>query len=222
MSNPENKMENVDKTVDKTMESRIATARKPQGKEGTETLERMNQSHESLTLWAMTFQPEKAEAVLDVGCGGGATLGRLLNQYPESKVFGIDYSPEGVALSRKNNEKELNTRCFVEEGSVWALPYDEGSFDLITAFETIYFWEDYEKSLNEIKRVLKKQGVFLVCCEMSDPTNPKWEEALPHMTLHTGETWKSLLESHGFTVRLEQGAGEWICLLCHVSAESIG
>lgn len=222
MSNPVDKTEKLGKTEGKTMESRIATARKPLGDEGTRTLERMNQSHESLTLWAMNFLPETAEDVLDVGCGGGATLGRLLKKYPETKVYGVDYSPEGVALSCKNNEKELGTRCFVEEGSVLALPYEEASFDLITAFETIYFWEDYKKSLEEIKRVLKKNGIFLVCCEMSDPKNPKWEEALPHMTLHSGETWKTLLETHGFRVRLEQGAGEWICLLCHVSDESMG
>lgn len=203
-------------TGEKTMESRIATARKPLGEEGTQTLERMNQSHESLTLWAMKFLPETSGKILDVGCGGGATLGRLLHQYPDSQVYGIDYSPDSVKLSEKTNEKQLEKRCFVEEASVLALPYEENSFSVITAFETIYFWGDYEKAFSEIKRVLKTQGIFLVCCEMSDPENPKWSEALPHMRLKTGEEWKILLEEYGFSVRLEQGVGEWICLLCEI------
>lgn len=196
------------------MENRIKQAKKPQGDEGTKTLERMNQSHETLTMWALGLLEGDHDTILDVGCGGGATLSRLLAQYPQSKVYGMDYSPEGVALSQAYNEKDLGTRCFVEEASVLALPYENQSFSLVTAFETIYFWGDYSKALGEIRRVMKKDGVFLVCCEMSQKENPRWAEALPLMEIRSVAEWEDLLMAEGFSqVETYEGEGEWIALL---------
>lgn len=196
------------------MEKKIKMAKKPTGKEGIATLERMNQSHESLTFWAMDFLQGEFDSVLDVGCGGGATLARLLEKYPSSVVHGIDYSEDGVNLSREKNKAFLGTRCHVVEGSVTSLPYETGQFSLVTAFETIYFWQDYDSAFSEIQRVLQESGTFLVCCEMSDPTNPRWEEALPLMRIEVDSEWKKVLEKAGFSqVTLHQGEGEWICLL---------
>lgn len=150
-----------------------------------------------------------------MGCGGGATLARLLHQYPEAQVYGVDYSPEGVALSKEFNKENLDTRCHIQEGSVLELPYDENQFSLVTAFETVYFWKDFTKAFSEVQRVLQNDGTFLVCCEMSDPENPKWKEAAQWMTLDTGLQWKTRLEQAGFqNVRLISGEGEWIVLLC--------
>lgn len=201
------------------METRINQAKKPTGDLGKATLERMNQSHESLTLWALDLLKEKTvgkkiETILDVGCGGGATLSRLLNQYTSATVYGVDYSSEGVALSKEFNKAFLGSRCHIQEGSVLELPYEERQFSLVTAFETIYFWQDYPKALAEIKRVLCENGIFLVCCEMSNPEEPRWQEALPHMNLLTGEGWEMLLKDNGFAnVTLYKAEGEWICLL---------
>lgn len=196
------------------MEQRIQTAKKPQGDQGTATLERMNQSHQELTLWALEQLQGEFTNILDVGCGGGATLGRLMEKYPTATVYGVDYSPEGVALSKQNNQSQLGKRCHIQEGSVLQLPYGENQFGLITAFETIYFWQDYPTALAEIRRVLQPGGVFLVCCEMSDPENPRWQEALPLMKILPGAGWKTLLEQQGFSsVVFTQGAGEWICLV---------
>lgn len=199
------------------MEERIAQAKNPSGCQGKETLERMNKSHETLTLWALSqlsSLSKEPNQILDVGCGGGATLARLLAKYPKATVHGIDYSPEGVALSRAYNEKELGTRCHVVEGSVLNLPYEREQFSLITAFETIYFWGDYPKALGEIRRVLTADGTFLVCCEMSAPENPRWQEALPFMELRTASQWQALCGEQGFSsTELLLGEGEWFCLL---------
>ncbi len=196
------------------MEERIAQAKKPTGDVGVETLQRMNQSHESLTLWALSQLQGEFSEILDVGCGGGATVGRLLHKYPQATVHGIDYSPEGVTLSKEHNASDLGKRCHIVEGSVLDLPYGEDSFSLVTAFETIYFWGDYPKALGEIRRVLQQNGVFLVCCEMSLVENPRWEQALPLMEIRSGEQWKALLEQEGFSsVQLLEGEGEWISLL---------
>ncbi len=107
--------------------------------------------------------------ILDVGCGGGATIRDLLERIPESRIDGIDYSGESVALSRELNQKDLGTRVEIKEGSVDSLPYADGTFDLVTAVETVYFWKNPGKAFSEIARVLKQGGTFAILSEASDP-----------------------------------------------------
>ena len=45
------------------------------------------------------------------------------------------------------------------------LPFEDESIDIVTAFETIYFWKNIEVSFREIHRVLIKDGQFLICNE---------------------------------------------------------
>ncbi len=48
--------------------------------------------------------------MLDIGCGGGATLQRLLKRSKEAKVYGIDISEESVAKAKKVNADVLESR----------------------------------------------------------------------------------------------------------------
>ena len=45
------------------------------------------------------------------------------------------------------------------------LPFEDESVNIVTAFETIYFWKNIEVSFREIHRVLVKDGQFLICNE---------------------------------------------------------
>ena len=47
------------------------------------------------------------------------------------------------------------------EGSAAALPFEEGVFDLVTAFETVYFWPDIEECFRGVRRTLKAGGRFV-------------------------------------------------------------
>ena len=52
-----------------------------------------------------------------------------------------------MKLSREVNEKLINEgKVEVMEGNVINLPFEDNTFDIVTAFETIYFWPDIEKS----------------------------------------------------------------------------
>jgi ubiquinone/menaquinone biosynthesis C-methylase UbiE len=48
----------------------------------------------------------------------------------------------------------------IVQSDVTDLPYPNNYFDIITAFDTINFWTDFNKALFEIKRVLKEDGKF--------------------------------------------------------------
>jgi len=128
----------------------------------------MNKGHEALTLWGLTHVNIDADyVILDVGCGGGKTLSRLAHQAFQGKVFGIDYSADMVAYSRKVNEKLIaENRVEIREGSVDKTGFPDNFFDLVTAIETYYFWPSLPDAFQEIKRVLKLGGRLLLVNEM--------------------------------------------------------
>src|SRR5712691_7882036 len=77
---------------------------KPTGWLGRFTLWRMNSSHSKLTDWGLKhISIENHGTILDVGCGGGRTVSKLAAIATHGKVYGIDYSEESVAATRKMN-----------------------------------------------------------------------------------------------------------------------
>ena len=90
--------------------TRIGNPRKPEGTEGEEMLERMNQSHYEVTGWALSYwEIQEDDRVLDIGCGGGATLHRMAEKVTSGHVTGVDYSDVSVETSRRNNEKNISS-----------------------------------------------------------------------------------------------------------------
>ncbi len=78
---------------------------------------------------------------------------------PHANVTGVDYSAVSVGKSRKVNADAIaKGRCKVLEASVSSLPFKEDMFGMATAFETVYFWPDIEKSIAEVRRVLSPGG----------------------------------------------------------------
>ena len=145
--------------------------RKPQGKLGNIQLKSMNKEHTPVSLWGLKHLDIKPDdVILDVGCGGGINIRRMAEK--AKKVYGIDYSIESVKLSREVNEKFIKEgKVEIQEGNVMSLPFDDNSFDIVTAFETVYFWPDIEKSFAEVKRVLKPGGTFLIGMETNGSDN---------------------------------------------------
>jgi SAM-dependent methyltransferase len=85
---------------------------------------------------------------------------------PEGKIYGIDYSAESVAASRKENqEKRALGQVEIVLGSVSHLPFPDRMFDLVTAVETHYFWPDLIADVREVQRVLKLGGTFILIAE---------------------------------------------------------
>jgi ubiquinone/menaquinone biosynthesis C-methylase UbiE len=141
--------------------------RKPSGRLGKCVVWLMNRSHAKMTDWALQLvSVPKNATILDIGCGGGRTIARLAALAPEGKIFGLDYSAASVAVSRETNAEEVKTgRVQVDQGSVAALPFRDGTFDVVTAVETHYYWPDLPANVREVLRVLKPGGTFLLVAE---------------------------------------------------------
>ncbi len=184
------------------MKSFFSQTKKPEGFLGKVMVNGMNGSgHASLAEWGFGFiKTEKAACSLDCGCGGGANVKRLLER--SEKACGIDYSGVSVQKSRQTNARAIRGgRCEIRQADVCSLPFENDSFDIVTAFETVYFWQNIEMAFSEIYRVLKSEGVFAITNESTgtDKTSVKFSQIIDGMNLYTGEKLKALLENAGFT-----------------------
>ena len=170
----------------------------PKGRMGRAMLKFMNLCHAPLTNWGLSLvDMQDGWTMLDIGCGGGATLKRLLKRSRGAKVYGIDISEESVAKAIKVNADRFDKQVFVQQGSAAKLPYEDGKFDLVTAVETVYFWPNLPSCLQEVRRVLKPRGHFAIMVEVVD-TDSKWTNVVEGMTAYPPEQLKQFLDDAGF------------------------
>ena len=91
--------------------------------------------------------------ILDVGCGTGANL-ELLGRFGEAE--GVDVSEDALAFCRARGLQN------VRHGEAEKLPYQDGTFDLVTALDVVEHLDDDVAGLREMRRVLRKNGRALL------------------------------------------------------------
>ncbi len=197
----------------------FSNTRKPEGFWGRMMVAGMNGgSHREMASWGLDFGGVPAEGeMLDIGCGGGANLQRLMKRSLKGKVTGVDYSPVSVEKSKKVNAEAIaQGRCKVLKASVSSLPFNDDTFVMATAFETVYFWPEVENSFTEVKRVLVPGGKFLIVNEDDGLSgkNEKWEKMIEGMHTYTPDELKKHLATAGFreiTVKRDE-TKHWLAL----------
>ena len=194
--------------------------KQPRGWLGRLILRNMNSRHSKVTDWGLANVSIQNECtVLDVGCGGGRTLSKLAASVTQGKVYGVDFSDESVAVSKRTNAQWIRDgRVEVRQGSVSQLPFPDETFDLITAVETHFWWPDLPSDLHEVFRVLKPGGKLVVIAEVYKGANTRTAKMIEiyaakvGMTLLGVDEHRELLSGSGFSdveVVVEEQKG-WI------------
>ena len=197
----------------------VSQTRKPEGFLGKLMLSGMNSGHAKLADWGFTHLPAMTPyKAVDLGCGGGRNAGEMLKRFPKSQVTAIDYSALSVEKATAYNKAAIDAgRLEVRQGDVSNLNLPAASFDLATAFETIYFWPGIENCFAQVAKVLKPGGYFLICNESdgTDPTSLKFEKIIEGMKNHTVEEIEGALRGAGFSeVKSDHHPGKpWITVL---------
>lgn len=113
-----------------------------------------------------------AKRILDIACGtGDFSIEIAKHSSPETSVTGLDLS-EGMlkVMRQKVHKAGLEDRISEEQGNSEQMRFDDGTFDRVTIAFGIRNFQDREKALKEILRVLKEGG-RLVILELSVPSN---------------------------------------------------
>lgn len=182
----------------------------------------MNKRHSGVTDWGLShIAIRPGDTILDAGCGGGRTINKLAGIASGGKVFGIDFSRESIAASKRTNAELIRAgRVEIQEAPVSQLPFPNNFFDVITAVETHFWWPDPPSDMRELTRTLKPGGTLILIAEIYRGSTSKIaalaEKHLPKsgMKLMTVDQHRELLEQAGISgvqVFTEPDKG-WICV----------
>lgn len=126
--------------------------------------------------------------VLDVACGEG--YGSALMSTRAAQVAGVDISADAIVHGRRVYADRANLN--LQEASCTALPFEAGAFDVVVSFETIEHIHAQAEFLDEVKRVLKPGGLFILSC----PNKAEYSDKRGYQNeFHVKELYRPELEA---------------------------
>ena len=114
------------------------------------------------TRYCFAAEFSNGREVLEIACGSGQGLGYLAKR--AKRVVGGDYDEKIV----RKAQKHYGNRVEIRQLDAHCLPFENQSFDLVLLYEAIYYLAEPHKSILEVSRVLKDDGLFIICTANRD------------------------------------------------------
>lgn len=175
----------------------------------------MNQEMNRATVEHMHIEPQ--HTCLDIGFGGGVTLDLMVDLTNRGRVCGIEISNTMLRHARRRFSRLINERRLnLARGTIEAVPYEGEQFDSVCTVNTVYFWQDPNKAIQETHRVLKPGGRFVLSFR---PARAMRELQFTRhgFTLYDSGILQDLLRRAGFTqTKVHEGNDghlDFVCLL---------
>lgn len=153
-----------------------------------------------LVRYEFALQYVRGKNVLDIGCGSGYGADVIASK--ASAVTGIDIDEEAIDYAIKHYKKK-NIEFFV--GNAINLNFlKDQEFDVIVSFEVIEHIPDYFQYLNEVRRLLKDDGIFIISTPNKKYHSPDSEKPLNpfHIIEFQLDDLKELLKKYFANVKL--------------------
>ncbi|MDX1614059.1 MAG: class I SAM-dependent methyltransferase [Candidatus Promineifilaceae bacterium] len=116
------------------------------------------------------LQLPSAATIVDVGCGTGATLRRAADFVSDGALIGIDPVPRMIEIAREQTAAHpAAKRIEFRLSSADNLPVDDDVADFVFAFDSFDFWGDKERAMDEVRRILRPDGRFVVVKDFDMP-----------------------------------------------------
>lgn len=154
---------------------------------------------------ALPHLPQKTLTLLDSGCGAGNVVAFFKKKFPEWKIYGIDVSNDAINAAKA----QFKNITFIKTPA-HKLPHKSGTVDVVTSLDSLEHYDNLDKVLDEIHRVLNDRGVLYVSIplEKQFPTlygilyRLGWRGKMHysgHVNFFTNKELRVEIESHGFT-----------------------
>lgn len=98
--------------------------------------------------------------VLEIGCGRGAGIEVILQQFHAGHAFGIDLDHLQIERARKRLQSKHDGLFTLMQGDVERMPFEDTSFDAVFDFGVLHHVPDWQRGIAEIRRILKPGGTF--------------------------------------------------------------
>jgi ubiquinone/menaquinone biosynthesis C-methylase UbiE len=145
-----------------------------------------------------------SDVIVEVGIGSGKALSILAKRFPNAKLFGIDISDRMIKSARKRNKNVVQSkRLTLELNSIEKMSLASESVDTLYTINTIYFWNDPEKVIIEVYRVLKVGGFFIISFNPGEEMNRKGYP-MDLFTFYSKDDVLNVLERNNFRCSSEE------------------
>lgn len=140
----------------------------------------------------MLYGDIHSKEILELACGSG-NLSRLISN--DNKYAGLDISRGLLKRAVKNFKKAGFVESKFYQCGVNELPFEDNSYDIVITNLSLNFFPELEKTVSEIKRVLRKNG--LVICSVPVPEKNE-NKTVIHGKLFSAQELKSIFENAEF------------------------
>ncbi|MCX2680056.1 class I SAM-dependent methyltransferase [Galbibacter sp. EGI 63066] len=159
-----NKKDKITEMSEKELKELASQLGKPEGDKGIKIAQMMNESNISMTRKTLEhLSLEDNDKILELGHGNANHLTEIFNKASDLQYFGLDIS-ELMKQEAENFsiEHHFNQKSTFQLYDGTNIPFSDHSFDKIFTVNTLYFWEKPNDLLNELKRVLKPNGILCI------------------------------------------------------------
>ncbi len=122
-----------------------------------EKVQRSGFYRKRLEAFLVFLNPKSDMRALDIGCGPGALIIEIAKKVKEA--VGIDYDTHMVVHAKRNARTAGVSNIEFKVARAQSLPFDNETFDLVSATSVLYLLPEPERGLKEIRRVLKRGGI---------------------------------------------------------------
>jgi len=146
---------------------------------------------------------DKPFTFLDVGCGNGWVIRKIVIEKNCKKAVGIDKSRKMIIQSRKKSENKKEEFIHTDIESM----NKKRKFDFIFSMESLYYVDSIEKALEKIYKLLKPGGQFFCGTDFytDNKATARWADMMKiQMHLHSKKEWKLFFQNAGFKVKTKQ------------------
>jgi SAM-dependent methyltransferase len=175
--------------------------KKPTGEIGLIVGDYMNTANEQIYDFVLShLNIRNNTKILEIGCGNGRFISKFFDTNSNIHMTAIDFSDVMCTETKAFNKGIIdNNKLIVKCEDAIEMSLSDETFDIVVTINTVYFWEQVERQLNEIKRVLKKDGLLVIGYRpksiMKD--GPSTQEVF---TLYEPEDLKSVMKQNGFEI----------------------
>ncbi len=124
----------------------------------------LNRSNSKLNAFVYDVLAPSPEArVLEIGFGGGGLVFRIAKNLTSGSIHGVEISKP--MLDRVNamiHRRGLCDKVHLHKGTIENLPFSNGHFDVVCSVNTVYFWPDLSRGVEEMARVTRTSGVVVL------------------------------------------------------------
>lgn len=152
-----------------------------------------NSAHELLEL-------ERNDNLLEIGFGNGQFIKDMCRRIDPGHYSGIDISDTMIKYAKRKNKSLVRSgKVSLIKSNANKLPFENDTFNKVLTINTIYFWDDPKGVMEEVKRVLRPKGRFVVSFNPKE-TMEGSEYVKEKFNLYNKEQVEHLFKHSGFTV----------------------